>query len=37
LPEFVVGIGLIVLLATVVSHLLPAVSLLPPGTYFWDA
>jgi peptide/nickel transport system permease protein len=37
LPEFVVGIGLIVLLATVVSHLFPAVSLLPPGTYFWDA
>lgn len=37
LPEFVVGISLIVLLATVVSHLFPAVSLLPPGTYFWDA
>jgi peptide/nickel transport system permease protein len=36
LPEFVVGIGLIVLLATVVTHVLPAVSLLPPGTYFWD-
>jgi len=37
LPEFVVGIVLIVLLATNVSHLFPAVSLLPPGTYFWDA
>jgi peptide/nickel transport system permease protein len=37
LPEFVVGIGLIVLLATVVTHVLSAVSLLPPGTYFWDA
>jgi peptide/nickel transport system permease protein len=33
LPEFVVAIGLIILLATVVSHLLPAVSPLPPGTY----
>jgi peptide/nickel transport system permease protein len=37
LPEFVVAIGLIILLATVVSHLLPAVSLLPPGTYAWSA
>lgn len=37
LPEFVVGIGLIILFATVVIRLLPAVSLLPPGTYFWDA
>jgi len=36
LPEFVVAIGLIILLATVVSHLLPAVSLLPPGTYAWS-
>ena len=37
LPEFVVAIGLIILLLTVVSHLLPAVSLLPPGSYAWDA
>ena len=37
LPEFVVAIGLIILLSTVVSHLLPAVSLLPPGSYAWDA
>jgi len=37
LPEFVVGIGLIILFATVVTRLLPAVSLLPPGVYFWDA
>ena len=31
LPEFVVAIGLIVLLSTVVCHVLPAVSTLPPG------
>src|SRR3984893_16855552 len=37
LPEFVVAIGLIILLSTVVTHLLPAVSLLPPGTYAWNA
>jgi peptide/nickel transport system permease protein len=37
LPEFVVAIALIILFATVVSHLLPAVSLVPPGTYAWDA
>jgi len=36
LPEFVVAIGLIILLATVVWHLLPGVSLLPPGTYAWS-
>ncbi len=36
LPEFVVAIGLIILLSTVVWHILPAVSLLPPGTYAWD-
>ena len=36
LPEFVVAIVLIILLATNVSHLLPAVSTLPPGTYAWD-
>jgi peptide/nickel transport system permease protein len=36
LPEFVVAIGLIILLSTVVWHVLPAVSLLPPGTYAWD-
>jgi peptide/nickel transport system permease protein len=35
LPEFVVAIALIVVLATVVWHVLPAVSLLPPGTYAW--
>jgi peptide/nickel transport system permease protein len=36
LPEFVVAIGLVILLSTVVWHVLPAVSLLPPGTYAWD-
>jgi peptide/nickel transport system permease protein len=37
LPEFVVAIGLIILFSTVVTHLLPAVSLLPPGSYAWNA
>jgi peptide/nickel transport system permease protein len=36
LPEFVVAIGLIILFSTVVWHLLPAVSLLAPGTYAWS-
>lgn len=36
LPEFVVAIGLIIMLSTVVWHVLPAVSLVPPGTYAWD-
>lgn len=36
LPEFVVAIALIILLSTVVWHLLPAVSLLAPGTYAWS-
>jgi peptide/nickel transport system permease protein len=35
LPEFVVAITLIILFATVVWHVLPAVSLLAPGTYAW--
>jgi peptide/nickel transport system permease protein len=37
LPEFVVAVTLILLFATVASHILPAVSLLPPGTEPWDA
>jgi len=37
LPEFVVGIGLIILFSTVLLHLLPAVSVLPPGSYAWNA
>jgi peptide/nickel transport system permease protein len=36
LPDFVVAIGLIILLSTVVWQVLPAVSLLPPGTYPWN-
>jgi peptide/nickel transport system permease protein len=36
LPEFVVAITLIILLSTVVWHVLPAVSLLAPGTYAWS-
>lgn len=36
LPEFVVAIGLVILFASVVLHVLPAVSLVPPGTYAWD-
>ncbi len=37
LPEFVVAIGLIILFSTVVLHLLPAVSLLAPGSYAWNS
>ncbi len=36
LPEFVVAIGLIVLFATLAFHLLPAVSIVPAGTYAWN-
>jgi peptide/nickel transport system permease protein len=36
LPEFVIGIALVLLFATEVSHVLPAVSLLPPGTHAWE-
>ncbi len=36
LPEFVVGIVLVILFAVVVSHVLPAVSVLPPGVAPWD-
>ena len=36
LPEFVVAITLVILLSTVVLHVLPAVSLLAPGTYAWS-
>jgi len=34
-PEFVIGIGLIIVFATVVLHWLPPVSLVPPGTSVW--
>jgi peptide/nickel transport system permease protein len=36
LPEFVVAIALVILFATVVSQVLPAVSVLPPGTWAWQ-
>jgi peptide/nickel transport system permease protein len=36
LPEFVVAIVLIVVFATVVWHIVPAVSLVPPGTHAWS-
>jgi peptide/nickel transport system permease protein len=36
LPEFVVAIALIIVFSTVVWHVLPAVSLLAPGTYAWS-
>lgn len=36
LPEFVVAIGLVILFASVVLQILPAVSLVPPGTYAWS-
>lgn len=36
LPEFVVAIALIILFATVVLHVLPAVSPVPPGEYAWS-
>ncbi len=35
LPEFVVAIGLVIVFATSVYHLLPAVSVLAPGTTPW--
>lgn len=36
LPEFVVAISLVILFATVVVQVLPAVSVLPPGTWAWQ-
>jgi peptide/nickel transport system permease protein len=36
LPEFVIGIVLVLLFATNVSHLLPAVSLIPPSDHAWQ-
>jgi peptide/nickel transport system permease protein len=36
LPEFVVAIGLVIVFATVVTQVLPAVSVLPPGTWAWQ-
>lgn len=36
LPEFVVAIALVIVFSTVIWRLLPAVSVLPPGTYPWQ-
>jgi peptide/nickel transport system permease protein len=36
LPEFVIGIGLALLFATNLSHLFPAVSIVPPGEHAWN-
>jgi peptide/nickel transport system permease protein len=36
LPEFVIAISLVILLATTVFHVLPAIALIPPGTYAWQ-
>jgi peptide/nickel transport system permease protein len=36
LPDFVIGILLVVLLGTNVVHFLPAVSLIPPGEHAWN-
>ena len=37
LPEFVIGIGLILIFATGLFHIFPAVSLLAPGQKGWEA
>jgi peptide/nickel transport system permease protein len=36
LPEFVIGINLVLLFATSVFNFLPAVSLIPPGDHAWQ-
>jgi peptide/nickel transport system permease protein len=36
LPEFVVGVALVVLFATTVFHILPAITLIPPGGRPWE-
>jgi len=36
LPEFVVGVALVILLATTVLQVFPAVSMIAPGTPPWD-
>jgi peptide/nickel transport system permease protein len=36
LPEFVIGIGLVLLFATGLFHWFPAVSLIPPGDKAWQ-
>jgi peptide/nickel transport system permease protein len=36
LPEFVVAVVLVILLATIVFHVFPAISTIPPGSEPWD-
>jgi len=36
LPDFVIGILLVLLLGTNVTHIFPPVSLVPPGEHAWD-
>ncbi len=36
LPEFLIGLTLVIVFATSVFHVLPAVSLVPPGTHPWS-
>jgi peptide/nickel transport system permease protein len=36
LPDFVIGILLVLLLGTNVTHIFPPVSLIPPGEHAWD-
>ena len=36
LPEFVIGLLLLVLLATNVSHVFPAMTIIPPGEHAWN-
>ena len=36
LPEFVVGVSLVVIFATTILHVLPAISLIPPGGRPWS-
>ena len=36
LPEFLIGIFLVIVFSTSVFHVLPAVSLVPPGTHPWS-
>jgi peptide/nickel transport system permease protein len=36
LPEFVVGVALVVLFSTTVLHILPAITLIPPGGRPWE-
>ena len=36
LPEFVVAVVLVILFATTVSHVLPAISTVPPGSRPWN-